>query len=259
MTSSAPFTAPALALGIGDRRPAVPLPAASAPERSRPLTEQGLLNLIAFTRLLGYVRHFHPSDQAATADWDVLAVDGMRRIERCKGAEQLAQALETFFRPVAPTVQVFPSGTPPKPLQDLAPPAGAVDLKVVSWRHYGIGQVAQPSPYKSERISVVASSIKPAGEGTESDWIFEADLGTGVSRPRPAEALCRRDRDISARGIAGRGRETRALRQRPRHAPRGNRAGLERIPALLFVFRRRRHRLAARVGDGVEQRGDRCG
>jgi C-terminal processing protease CtpA/Prc len=185
MTSSAPFTAPAWALGIGDRRPAVPLPATSIPERARPLAEQGLRNLIAFTRLLGYVRHFHPSDQAAAADWEMLAIAGMRRIERCEGAEQLAQALETFFRPVAPTVQVFPSGRPPKAPEDLAPPAGAADLKVVSWRHYGIGQVAQPSAYKSERISVVASSIKPASEGLKSDWIFEADLGTGVTARVP--------------------------------------------------------------------------
>jgi len=70
---------------------------------------------------------------------------------RCKGAEQLAQALKTFFRPVAPTVQVFPSGTPPKPPEDLAPPAGAADLKVVSWRHYGIGQVTQPVPVDGQR------------------------------------------------------------------------------------------------------------
>jgi hypothetical protein len=31
----------------------------------RPLTDQGLTNLTALTRLIGYVRFFHPSDQAA--------------------------------------------------------------------------------------------------------------------------------------------------------------------------------------------------
>ncbi|HXU32474.1 MAG TPA: hypothetical protein VN851_18050, partial [Thermoanaerobaculia bacterium] len=42
----------------------------------RPVTEQGLANLTALTRLIGYVRYFHPSDQAAAlsnADWDALA------------------------------------------------------------------------------------------------------------------------------------------------------------------------------------------
>src|SRR6185503_3613476 len=34
-------------------------------EAARPLSVQGLANLTAFARLYGYVRHFHPSDQAA--------------------------------------------------------------------------------------------------------------------------------------------------------------------------------------------------
>src|SRR5262252_3706654 len=80
----------------------------------RPLTESGMRNLIAFTRLLGYVRHFHPSDQAAGADWDMLAIEGVRRIEPCTGPERLAAALEAYFRPVAPTVQVFPTGKQPE-------------------------------------------------------------------------------------------------------------------------------------------------
>ena len=36
-----------------------------------PLSPRGLENLIAFTRLLGYIRHFHPSDQAAATDWQI--------------------------------------------------------------------------------------------------------------------------------------------------------------------------------------------
>src|SRR5262249_61190974 len=101
----------------------------------RPLTEQGMGNAIAFTRLPGYVRHFQPSDQAAAADWNMLAVEGMRQIEPCDGGEQLAKALEAFFRPVAPTMQVFPSGTQPAAPAGLTPPAGAAGLQRVSWLH----------------------------------------------------------------------------------------------------------------------------
>src|SRR6185295_10626140 len=39
-------------------------------EPPRPLTARGLENLVAFTRLLGYVRHLHPSDEGADADWN---------------------------------------------------------------------------------------------------------------------------------------------------------------------------------------------
>src|SRR5262245_51590911 len=72
---------------------------ATVPEAARLLSETGMRNLIAFTRLLGYVRHFHPSDQAAAANWDQLAIEGLRRIETCEGAERLAAALQAYFRP----------------------------------------------------------------------------------------------------------------------------------------------------------------
>jgi C-terminal processing protease CtpA/Prc len=182
MTTCAPF--------IKSARAQATAVTASSAESAWALTEQGLRNLIAFTRLLGYVRHFHPSDQAAAADWEVFAIEGMRRIEPCAGPEPLAQALEQLFRPLAPTVQVFPSGIPPEPASGLAPPTGALDLKVVSWRHAGAGQVAQPhrgmpSIYQSERVSAAVSSIEPVSTGSNPDWIFTADLGSGLTARVP--------------------------------------------------------------------------
>jgi C-terminal processing protease CtpA/Prc len=143
-------------------------------------------NAIAFTRLLGYVRHFHPSDQAATADWDTLAVEGMRQIEPCEGPEQLAKALEAYFRSVAPTMQVFPSGTQPAAPAGLAPPVGAAGLKLVSWFHHGAGQLRKENPpevYRSERIYEAVTSAAPIG--SEPDQIFSADLGAGVTARVP--------------------------------------------------------------------------
>ena len=39
-----------------------------------PLQEQALDNLIALTRLFGYVQYFHPSDEAVKLDWDKVYV-----------------------------------------------------------------------------------------------------------------------------------------------------------------------------------------
>ena len=50
-------------------------------EPPRPATERGLANLRAFTQLLGYVRYFHPSDEAAEADWETFAIAGIRAVE----------------------------------------------------------------------------------------------------------------------------------------------------------------------------------
>ena len=85
---------------------------AAAAEPPRPLEGRGLLNLVAFARLLGYVRHFHPSDQAAEADWDRLAVEGVRAVESARDPGELARRLQEVVRSVAPKVRVFPSGAP---------------------------------------------------------------------------------------------------------------------------------------------------
>ena len=82
-------------------------------EPARPLEGRGLDNLVAFTRLLGYVRYFHPSDQAAATDWDRFAIDGVRAVEGAKDPEALVRVLEHLFRPIAPSVRIFPTGKPP--------------------------------------------------------------------------------------------------------------------------------------------------
>ncbi len=82
-------------------------------EPARPLEGRGPDNLVAFARLLGYVRYFHPSDQAAATDWDRFAIDGVRAVEGAKDPESLARILERLFGPIAPSVRIFPTGKPP--------------------------------------------------------------------------------------------------------------------------------------------------
>jgi C-terminal processing protease CtpA/Prc len=182
LSASMIIAAPALSHTLDVCRSGLP---ASSSEAPRPLTEQGMRNAIAFTRLLGYVRYFHPSDQAAIADWDRFAIEGIRRVEPCEGPEQLANALGALFRPVAPTVQVFLNEAQPAIPAGLVPPAGAVRLKLVSWRHYGVGQGDRSSPYtpyRSERVYVDWSGTPVA---SDPDQIFSADLGAGLSARVP--------------------------------------------------------------------------
>ncbi|HEY7216615.1 MAG TPA: S41 family peptidase [Thermoanaerobaculia bacterium] len=85
-------------------------------EPPRPLTRRGLENLVAFTRRFGNVRYFHPSAQAAAADWETLALAGVQTAEKAGSPEELACALEELFRWVAaPELQppVKPEGFEP--------------------------------------------------------------------------------------------------------------------------------------------------
>ena len=120
----------------------------SGNEPARPLTGRGLDNLVAFSRLLGYVRYFHPSDEGAAADWGGLAIAGVQRVEEAPDAAALARTLEEIFKPVAPTVRVFPSGRRPPVPEGLKPPAGGA-VRTVAWRHAGLGPI---SYYKSFRV-----------------------------------------------------------------------------------------------------------
>ena len=159
-------------------------PAASA-EPPRPLAGRGPDNLVAFTRLLGFVRHFHPSDQAALADWDQLAVDGIRAVESAKDPAELRCDCKISSDPSRPTARVFPSGVvPPLPDELTVPPRGE-DIRIVAWEHLGYGG-SRPaegmfSPYRSQRERAKVEQGKPPGGRPNPAKPYFADLGGGVS------------------------------------------------------------------------------
>ncbi len=160
-------------------------PPAATAEPPRPLDGRGLQNLVAFARLLGYVRHFHPSDQAAEADWDRLAVEGMRAVESARDPEDLARRLQDVVRPVAPTVRVFPSGVvPPLPEELAARPRGE-GFRVVAWEHLGYGGAGTVagifSAYRSQRHRARLDDAKPPAGRPDPARPYFADLGGGVS------------------------------------------------------------------------------
>ncbi len=156
-------------------------------EAPRPIEGRGLDNLIAFARLFGHVRHFHPSDQAAAADWDRFAVAGVLEAEPARDPADLARRLQALFAPVAPTVRVFPTGQAPSPAPEAltTPPAGP-GAKVVSWVHQGFGPKLFPlkafgNIYRSRRDDRPLEGGKRPGGATDPADAFAVDLGGGVS------------------------------------------------------------------------------
>jgi C-terminal processing protease CtpA/Prc len=154
-------------------------------EPARAATGRGLDNLAAFAKLLGYVRHFHPSDQAAATDWNRFAVAGVRAVEGATSAADLAKKLDELTRPIAPTVQVYVTGQAAKKNDRLPPVADRADVQVVSWRHTGFGQGKDSFPYKSERLRADAPHGKVSGDGPDPRKPLEVDLGGGVSARIP--------------------------------------------------------------------------
>ena len=137
----------------------------------RELDERSLDNLLALTRLMGYVRYFHPTEAVADTDWDLFAVNAVRRVEAAGSAAALAQALQAVLHDVAPTVRVAPTGDP------LALPSGPAEKRkgrVRYWEHRGVKVGDQPSIYSSRLQTSKTAPVSP-------DEPIEVELGGGVS------------------------------------------------------------------------------
>ena len=158
-------------------------------EPPRPLAGRGLENLIAFTRLFGYVRYFHPSDEATAlslADWDRFAIDAINVVEPARSPEELAALLRTLFAPLAPTAQVFPTAQPPAPA-DLAALKAGERTRVVGWMHtggasnYQVGSM--PSRRVTDREDLPGAPKMPRSPVplTKPEEVFAANLGGGIS------------------------------------------------------------------------------
>jgi C-terminal processing protease CtpA/Prc len=163
-------------------------PAGLGDEPARPLQGRELDNLVAFTRLLGYVRYFHPSDQAAAADWDQIAIEGVLACLAAKDASDLAQILKKTFKPVAPTLRVFRTGENPPLPAELQPPFKEQPLpKAIAWLHLGVGTGNPQSIYSSRRVHDTDAEFLSLAEKLHLPNFpdpakpYQADLGGGVS------------------------------------------------------------------------------
>lgn len=119
-------------------------------------------NIEAFTRLYGYIRHFHPSDEAASINWNQFAVYGAHQVLKASSDDELVKILGNLFMPIAPSIQLGPepqfdtaSITPPKPQ----------DYKNIFWFHTGVGLTDRP-PYSSKRINRPIGAATGSSEGT---------------------------------------------------------------------------------------------
>jgi C-terminal processing protease CtpA/Prc len=156
-------------------------------EPARPLAGRGLDNLAAFARLYGYVRYFHPSDQAAAADWDRVALEGVLWCEESRDAADLARKLEEYFKPLAPTLRVFlaSEAKPGLPAALLPPKDGSAIT--VAWLHLGVGAGNPQSIYSSRRVSSQETEFASLGKRLKLPDLPDpgkplvADLGGGVS------------------------------------------------------------------------------
>jgi len=109
-------------------------------------------DLIAFTRLYGYVRYFHPSDEAAELDWDNFAIYGAKKVMEARDDQQLITTLQELFHPFAPTVEIYPAMDKDSfSIASITPPHKDGYMPI-AWQHFGVGLPSQ-NLYKSIRVN----------------------------------------------------------------------------------------------------------
>src|SRR3954469_18621913 len=111
---------------------------------------RNIRNMVAYCKLYGYVRYFHPSDEAAQIDWDKFAIWGVNTIKNLPEAK-LIDTFNSMFNPVAPTVELSNKPFPNNFKSKLIPLNNSGNLKTVYWQHSGVQGIDVSNPYKSAR------------------------------------------------------------------------------------------------------------
>ncbi len=148
----------------------------------RPIDDQGVRNLVALAKMMGAVRYFHPSNEAAQVDWDRWLHQAIEFVEPATDAEDLADRLQALFNPLVLDLHLWHEGTdvakyvPSYPTDEERPR--------VSYRHIGVGTNASLGFFKSERLCSSPASSQGIPVTNEilplPPNLCEVDLGCGV-------------------------------------------------------------------------------
>lgn len=117
-------------------------------------TNQQINNELTFGKLYGYVRYFHPSDEAATIDWNHFLIYGSKQVAGCTDSKQLKEVLNSLFTPLVPTIQIGMENESLNFNRAALIPTDTFGYKTIAWQHVGVGLIkGNNSLYKSARTN----------------------------------------------------------------------------------------------------------
>lgn len=116
-------------------------------------------NLETFTRLYGYARWFHPSDEAKEIDWDKFAILGVRKVENIKSTAALRDTLYRLFSPIVQGLQIY-DARKPEIFNSKILLSPDLNAKSVAWQHLGVYLNEDSNIYSSLRTNKIESGIQ---------------------------------------------------------------------------------------------------
>ena len=110
-------------------------------------SEDTIEKLQAFAKTYGYVRFFHPSDQASLADWDAFAIYGTRAVLNSPESQTTEALLRSLFEPLVVDLEFYRGDEKARPETKSVP-----QEQILAWQHSGVG-LGQHGLYRSERTN----------------------------------------------------------------------------------------------------------
>lgn len=158
----------------------------TTPSSSLEYENKTIGNITIFSKLYGYVRYFHPSDQAAEANWEQVALQGVQLVSGATSTDELVDCLEYIFLPLAPTIEIFAVKDEPI-LNTQKSNLEDHHLYVVMWEHRGLGSDTS----KPGAVFTSARLIEPITNGEIPEGFHDpreplrVELGGGISAKIP--------------------------------------------------------------------------
>tara|TARA_R110000868_G_scaffold181808_1_gene422752 strand:- start:3552 stop:5801 length:2250 start_codon:yes stop_codon:yes gene_type:complete len=124
-------------------------------------------NLRTFAKIYGYVKYFHPSDEASELNWNKFASYGASRVLTCKTDEELIKELRYIFKPIAPSVIFTTESNSSYDVSEIKP-SDPANYNLTFWQHKGLGMGMNAdfrSPYKSARVNSPIRREEPINYG----------------------------------------------------------------------------------------------
>lgn len=112
-------------------------------------------NLIAFSELYGYVKYFHPSDEASNIDWGNFSIYGADEILNNNQDKDIFSKLSNLFCGIAPSLRIYKNNDNAQFPLDQITPENAEKYKLTFWQHLGLSLNMKDTyrSYKSIRVN----------------------------------------------------------------------------------------------------------
>ncbi len=146
-------------------------------------SEQQIKNVETFTKLFGYVRYFHPSDEVDAINWNKFAVYGIEQVMSARDRYELKDRLKELFYPLAPTMNVYRKGKEPD--HTYSEFRLGEDMKKVFWQHKGVEphETLHSRYYQSQRVFQYVDNdtlMNPIFDRVPENEVVQVALGQGI-------------------------------------------------------------------------------